>query len=124
MLSWPGTEAATMDAKFRYAIKFVADMDKALAFYRDTMGLAVRFATPEWSEFDTGDVTLALQPASEANPAGRVEIGFSTENLAQIYADRAAAGVEFIEAPRLEHGTLLSRIVDSEGAGLSLSGKP
>jgi catechol 2,3-dioxygenase-like lactoylglutathione lyase family enzyme len=113
-----------MDAKFRYAIKFVADMDRALAFYRDTMGLAVKFATPEWSEFDTGDVTLALHPASEASPAGRVEIGFSTENLAQIYADQAAAGVEFIEAPRLEHGTLLSRIVDSEGAGLSLSGKP
>lgn len=113
-----------MDAKFRYAIKFVADMDKALAFYRDTMGLTVKFATPEWSEFDTGDVTLALHPASEANPAGRVEIGLSTENLARLYAERAAAGVEFIEAPRLEHGTLLSRIVDSEGAGVSLSGKP
>jgi catechol 2,3-dioxygenase-like lactoylglutathione lyase family enzyme len=113
-----------MDAKFRYAIKFVADMDRALAFYRDTMGLTVKFATPDWSEFDTGDVTLALHPASEANPAGRVEIGFSTENLAQVYADRAAAGVDFIEAPRLEHGTLLSRVVDSEGAGVSLSGKP
>jgi catechol 2,3-dioxygenase-like lactoylglutathione lyase family enzyme len=113
-----------MDAKFRYAIKFVADMDKALAFYRDTMGLTVRFATTEWSEFDTGDVTLALHPASQANPAGRVEIGFSTENLAQIYAERAAAGVEFVEAPRLEHGALLSRILDSEGAGVSLSGKP
>lgn len=124
VLSWPGMETAAMDTKFRYAIKFVADMDKALAFYRDTMGLTVRFATPEWSEFDTGDVTLALRPASEANPAGGVEIGFSTENLAKIYADRAADGLKFIEAPRLEHGTLLSRIVDSEGAGVSLSGKP
>ncbi len=113
-----------MDAKLTYAIKFVADMDKALAFYRDTFGLTVRMATPFWSEFDTGEVTLALHPANEKNPAGGVEIGFSTENLAQIYAERAANGLEFSEAPHLEHGTLLSQILDSEGSGVSLSGKP
>jgi len=113
-----------MQAKFTYAIKAVADMDKAVAFYRDTFGLTVRFTSPFWSEFDTGDVTLALHPASDEFPAGQVEIGFSTENLAQIYADRAANGLDFSKAPRLEHGTLLSQILDSEGAGVSLSGKP
>src|SRR6516225_6622989 len=113
-----------METKFRYAIKFVADMDQALAFYRDVMGLSVRFATPEWSEFDTGDVTLALHPASEKNPAGGVEIGFSTENLSQLYAERAANRLAFAEAPRLEHGTLLSQILDCEGVAISLSGKP
>jgi catechol 2,3-dioxygenase-like lactoylglutathione lyase family enzyme len=113
-----------MDAKFRYAIKFVADMDKAVAFYRDTFGLKVKFETPFWSEFETGDVTLALHPASENNPAGGVEIGFSTENLAEIYGERGKSGLDFIEAPRLEHGTLLSRVLDCEGAGISLSGKP
>ncbi|HEY1448251.1 MAG TPA: VOC family protein [Caulobacteraceae bacterium] len=113
-----------MDVRFRYAIKFVADMDRAVAFYRDTFGLKVTFATPFWSEFETGDVTLALHPASDKNPAGGVEIGFSTENLAGIYAERAKSGLDFIEAPRLEHGTLLSRILDCEGAGVSLSGKP
>jgi lactoylglutathione lyase len=113
-----------MQAKFTYAIKAVADMDKAVAFYRDTFGLTVRFASPFWSEFNTGEVTLALHPATDKLPAGQVEIGFSTENLAQIYADRAANGLEFSEAPRLEHGTLLSQILDSEGAGVSLSGKP
>jgi lactoylglutathione lyase len=113
-----------MQAKFTYAIKAVADMDKAVAFYRDTFGLTVRFASPYWSEFDTGEVTLALHPASAKLPAGHVEIGFSTENLAQIYAERAANGLEFSEAPREEHGTLLSQILDCEGAGVSLSGKP
>jgi catechol 2,3-dioxygenase-like lactoylglutathione lyase family enzyme len=113
-----------MDAKFTYAIKFVADMDKALAFYRDTFGLTVRFSTPEWSEFDTGPVTLALHPANEKNPAGGVEIGFSTENLARVHAERAANGLVFAEAPRLEHGTLLSQVLDCEGVPVSLSGKP
>jgi predicted enzyme related to lactoylglutathione lyase len=113
-----------MDARFCYAIKFVADMDKAVAFYSDTFGLKVKFATPVWSEFETGDVTLALHPASDKNPAGAVEIGFSTEDLAGIHADRASNGLDFIEAPRLEHGTLLSQILDCEGAAVSLSGKP
>jgi catechol 2,3-dioxygenase-like lactoylglutathione lyase family enzyme len=113
-----------MQAKFSYAIKFVADMDKAVAFYRDTFGLTVKFATPFWSEFDTGDVTLALHPAGERNPAGAVEIGFSTENLAELFEKRAENGLAFSMEPHLEHGTLLSQILDSEGAGVSLSGKP
>lgn len=113
-----------MQAKFTYAIKFVADMDKAVAFYRDTLGLKVKFASPFWSEFETGDVTLALHPADDKNPAGGVKIGFTTENLRKIYADREAAGLTFTQAPFEEHGTLLSRIRDSEGADISLSGKP
>ena len=112
-----------MQAKFTYAIKFVADMDRAVAFYRDTMGLTVKFATPFWSEFDTGDVTLALHPASPANPAGGVQIGFTAPGLPAIYAARAANGLSFTDPPREEHGTLLSRILDCEGAEVSLSGK-
>ena len=113
-----------MHAKFTYAIKFVADMDAAVAFYRDTFGLAVRFATPFWSEFETGEVTLALHPASDANPAGAVQIGFTAPNLPELYAARAENGLSFADPPREEHGTLLSRILDCEGAEVSLSGKP
>jgi catechol 2,3-dioxygenase-like lactoylglutathione lyase family enzyme len=32
--------------QFRYAIKFVADMDKAVKFYRDALGLKVKFESP------------------------------------------------------------------------------
>jgi len=113
-----------MQAKFTYAIKFVADMDKAVAFYRETFGLTLRFSSPEWSEFETGDVTLALHPATAANPPGAVEIGFTAPDLPAVYAARAESGLTFTEAPRLEHGTLLSHILDSDGAGVSLSGKP
>jgi predicted enzyme related to lactoylglutathione lyase len=113
-----------MRAKFSYAIKFVADMDKAVAFYRDTFGLTVRFTTPFWSEFETGDVTLALHPATDVNPAGAVQIGFSAPNLPEVYAARAANGLTFTDPPKEEHGTLLSRILDCEGAEVSLSGKP
>ncbi|HEV2595218.1 MAG TPA: VOC family protein [Sphingomicrobium sp.] len=41
-----------------YAIKFVDDMDKAVAFYRDTLGLEMKFQSPFWSEFATGETSL------------------------------------------------------------------
>jgi catechol 2,3-dioxygenase-like lactoylglutathione lyase family enzyme len=67
--------------QFRYAIKFVADMDKAVKFYRDVAGLKVKFESPGWSEFVTGETTLALHPASDKNPAGKVELGFTVADV-------------------------------------------
>jgi catechol 2,3-dioxygenase-like lactoylglutathione lyase family enzyme len=113
-----------MQAAFSYAIKFVADMDRAVAFYRDSFGLTLRFATPFWSEFDTGPVTLALHPANERHPAGTVELGFTTTDLPAVYAAREASGLTFTEPPKDEHGTLLSTILDCEGADISLGGAP
>jgi catechol 2,3-dioxygenase-like lactoylglutathione lyase family enzyme len=111
-----------MQARFSHSILFVADMDKAVAFYRDVMGLPVQFQSPFWSEFDTGAVTLALHPASDASRPGRVQLGFATADLPGVYAARGANGLVFSAPPVDEHGALLSRIVDSEGAEVSLSG--
>lgn len=111
-----------MQAKFTYAIKYVSNMDAAVAFYRDKLGLKLGFASPFWSEFETGDVKLALHPASDKNPAGAVELGFTAPDLPALYDDREAAGLTFASAPRDEHGTLLSQVIDSEGAAISLSG--
>jgi lactoylglutathione lyase len=111
-----------MQATFTHAIKFVADMDQAVAFYRDKLGLTVRFASPFWSEFETGAVTLALHPASDRNPAGGVQLGFGAPDLEVVYAAREATGITFSAPPADEHGTLLSRILDCDGAEVSLSG--
>ena len=35
-----------MAAKLTYVIEFVADMDRAVKFYRDTMGLPLTFQSP------------------------------------------------------------------------------
>ena len=59
-----------MQARLTYVMKFVADMEKAVAFYRDTLGLPLKFQSPGWSEFATGEVTLALHPARDGKPAG------------------------------------------------------
>jgi catechol 2,3-dioxygenase-like lactoylglutathione lyase family enzyme len=81
--------------QFRYAIKFVGDMDKAVKFYRDTLGLKLKFESPGWSEFVTGETTLALHPASDKNRAGRVELGFTV-------AEKVGLGFELPQATKPE----------------------
>ena len=108
--------------RLNYAIKFVADMDKAIAFYRDTLGLELKFQSPFWSEFATGQTTLALHPASADNPAGAVQLGLAVDDLDELYARRDQGGIEFTEAPKEMHGSKIARIRDSEGAEVSLSG--
>jgi catechol 2,3-dioxygenase-like lactoylglutathione lyase family enzyme len=78
--------------QLRYVIKFVADMDNAVKFYRDVLGLKVKFESPGWSEFVTGDTTLALHPASEKNPAGKVDLGFTVADVEAFYRDMSAKG--------------------------------
>ncbi len=113
----------TMGLKLAYAIEFVADMGKAVAFYRDTLGLKLRFESPEWSEFDTGGTTLALHPASAENPAGRVELGFNTGDIHAEHKALSARGVKFTMPPaKQEFGGTLARFLDSEGSRVSLGG--
>jgi catechol 2,3-dioxygenase-like lactoylglutathione lyase family enzyme len=108
--------------RLAYAIKFVADMDKAIAFHRDVLGLKVKMQTPFWSELDTGETTLALHPASPEHPAGAVQLGYSVSDLDGLYGAREAKGLTFTAAPKLEHGTRLARFLDSEQAECSISG--
>ncbi len=43
--------------KLAYVIKFVADMNRAVKFFRDVLGLPLKFESPGWSEFVTDQTT-------------------------------------------------------------------
>lgn len=106
-----------------YVIKFVDDMDRAVRFYRDTLGIELKFQSPEWSEFATGTTTLALHPASEKRPAGSVELGFSVADLDSFYGEKHAGGVAFVMPPTpQDYGGVLAEFVDSEGGRCSVAG--
>lgn len=112
-----------MEAKLRHIIEFVSDMDRAVKFYRDVIGLPVKFQSPQWSEFATGDITLALHPASEKNPAGKLEMGFNVPDLHEFHREMQGKGVRFPMAPsKQDFGGMLAQFVDSEGAHVSVSG--
>ena len=109
--------------QLNYAIKFVADMEPAIAFYRDTLELEPKFESPFWTEFATGETVLALHPASDANPAGSVQLGFGVDDLDRFYARRDELGISFTQQPTEMHGTKIARFRDCEGAEVSISGR-
>ena len=108
--------------RLNYAIKFVGDMESAVRFYRDTLGLTLRFESPFWSEFDTGETTLAVHPASDDNPAGTVQLGLGTTDIDNFYASGQADGLAFTSPPTDVHGTRIARFRDIDGAEISVSG--
>ncbi len=109
--------------RLNYAIKFVSDMDEAVRFYRDTLGMTLLFQSPFWSEFDTGETKLALHPASDENPAGSVQLGLGVEELDRFHAEAMANGIKFTSEPRDMHGTRLARFLDPDGAEITIGGK-
>ena len=111
-----------MAVALTYAIHFVADMDRAVAFYRDTLGLTLKFASPGWSEFATGETTLALHPSSDENPPGTTHLGFGTPDVRGFHRTMTAAGVRFTREPEPLHGVTLAEFVDPDGARCSVSG--
>ena len=113
------------DPRLRYVIKFVADMNKAVKFYRDVLGLRSKFESPGWSEFVTGETTLALHSASDKSPAGKVELGFNVADVEAFYREMSAKGVQFTMPPtKQDFGGVLAQFVDSEGANCSVGTDP
>jgi lactoylglutathione lyase len=68
--------------RVNYAIVFVSDMTRAVAFYRDAIGLPLRFQSPGWTEFATGGATLALHLTEGADtPPGGCRPGLSVPEV-------------------------------------------
>jgi lactoylglutathione lyase len=107
--------------KLTYVMKFVSNMDDAVQFYRDTLGLPLKSQSPGWSEFATGSTVLALNPASERNAPGTVELGFSVDDLKAFHSAMAAKGVTFLMAPTDQEFGSLAQFLDSEGSACSVS---
>ncbi len=105
-----------------YAIKYVADMERSIAFHRDVLGLELKFQSPEWSEFATGETALALHLAGNGKSAGTVELGFGTQSVQDFYDRRTDLGIEFTRAPTEMHGMTLGAFRDPDGAETSIGG--
>jgi len=107
--------------KLHYLITFVADMGAAVTFYRDTLGLALRFQSPEWTEFDTGSTTLALHTSSPVNPPGTMRMGFAVPDMEEFKAQLQRSGLGLTHEPRAEHGVLISEFADAAGVRYAVS---
>jgi lactoylglutathione lyase len=112
-----------------YAIIFVGDMRESVAFYRDVIGLPLRFESPHWTEFATEGATLALHasdapalPADPAKtPAGYCKPGFGVTDLDGFHQRMVDRGVRCIQPPKDVFGTRIAQYLDPDGLALSVS---
>jgi catechol 2,3-dioxygenase-like lactoylglutathione lyase family enzyme len=105
----------------------VTDVDRAVAFYRDLLGLPFLFrvAGQPMAFFDCDGVRLYLGvPESEAFRA-RGMLYFSVPDVDEAYAELTARGVPFLDGPHVVHRDERSEIrmaffTDPDGNNLAL----
>ncbi len=122
-----------MFSKVDYIMVNVSDMSRSVAFYRDVLGLSLKFESSGWSEFQTGATTLALHllPARAGSEgrapvgpvAGTCSVGFSVEDLEATYRLLTARGARFILAPteQANEGIRLAVCIDPDGLAISFA---
>jgi lactoylglutathione lyase len=116
--------------RLTYAIIFVSDMKRSVTFYRDVLGLPLRFESPGWTEFATDGATLALH-ASEAPapkeenplkvPPGRCRPGLGVPNLDEFHKRMVEKKVTCIQEPMETFGTRIAQYLDPDGLAISVS---
>jgi len=105
----------------------VQDLDRAIAFYRDLLGMTFLFqAPPNMAFFDCGGIRLMLGIADRPDlnhPASIIY--YKVEDIERIYEVFNSRGVEFIVKPHLvapmpTYDLWLADFKDSEGNILAL----
>lgn len=115
--------------KPNYVIIYVSDMERSVSFYRDVLGLPMKFTSPGWTEFDTGTTTVALHRALnekqsaevQRSTPGLAQLGFSVDDLQAAYEALKAQDVPFSLPPQKQpSGITLAVLHDPDGLGITL----
>ena len=116
-------------AKIAYAMVFVSDMKRSITFYRDALGLPLKFESPGWTEFVTEGTTLALHLARTpahagadpaVNPAGNCRLGLHVPSLDALHEKLVAHGVRCVMPPTMQDfGSRLAIYANPDGMPIS-----
>jgi len=116
-----------------YTMIVVSDMQRSVEFYRDKLGIPLKFQSPDWTEFATGTTTLALHgggipstqpPAGDPSKvAGACSIGFNVDDVDKTYEELKAKGITFVMPPmqREGEGIKLAVAIDPDGLPVSFA---
>jgi lactoylglutathione lyase len=117
--------------RINYSIIFVADMSRSVAFYRDVLGIPLKFESPEWTEFAVEGANLALHKADadlpgtnppDAKRAGTCGAGFQVPDLEAFHQRMIEQGVVCVQESTETFGVSIARYADPDGLVLSVSG--
>ena len=84
----------------RQVAQRAADLDRAVEFYRDTLGvpLVARFDPPGLAFFQFGQVRLLLEASAPS-----ATLYFDVEDIDASFTELTSRGVKFEQEPRLVH---------------------
>ena len=105
----------------------VEDLDRAIAFYRDTLGLPFLFsAPPQMSFFQSGNVRLLVGVPAAHEPRQRGSaVYFKVADIHAVFHTLVERGVQFGTSPHVVHRTpttelWLTEFRDPDGNQLAL----
>ena len=103
----------------------VKDVDRAIAFYRDVLGMKFLFQFPGMGFFDAGGVRLYLTIPEKQEFAGTSILYYRVSDILQAAQALEQRGVSFREKPHLvhqdeRHELWLGMFNDSEGNPIAL----
>ncbi len=97
-------------------IVYVRDMDGALAFYRDVVGLEPDYVSQHWTTFRTGECTFCLHATARREPGvGEPDPTFMVDDLDAEHTRLNAAGIAVTEIREPVPGTRVFDAKDPEG---------
>jgi methylmalonyl-CoA/ethylmalonyl-CoA epimerase len=115
------------DARIGQLLVPVEDLDRAIAFYRDTLGLRFLFtAPPQMSFFQCGGVRLLVGVPTSDELRGRGStVYFQVGDIHAVFRTLVERGVAFSAKPHVVHRTpgtelWLSEFKDPDGNPLAL----
>lgn len=90
----------------------VSDIDRAIRFYRDVLGLALLFEVPGQSMafFDCGGVRLYIAKPSDPKYRANSFLYYRVDDIDAAYRDLVKKGVAFLSEPRMIHRTDASEL--------------
>jgi methylmalonyl-CoA/ethylmalonyl-CoA epimerase len=105
----------------------VRDLERAVAFYRDKLGMRFLFQVPPGlAFFDCGGIRLMIEvpPDKEFDHPGSI-LYFKVEDIHAAYSDLKSRGVDFRDEPHLiakmpDHELWMAFFRDGEGNTLAL----
>lgn len=118
--------------KFSYTILYVQDVTQSVEFYESAFGFSRKFITPDndYAELLVGDTTLSFTSVTLAktnlkqgfiecnvnNKPFGIEIGFTTDDVAQTLASALRAGATLVEEPQTKPwGQTVAYLRDPDG---------
>ncbi len=116
--------------RVNYVIVLVSDMSRSVSFYRNVIGLPLKFESSEWTEFSTEGATIALHKSdpSDLNQhethrlgAGRCRPGLSVPDLNLFHQRMVDHGVPCLQEPKHVFGARLAQYADPDGLAISVS---